>query len=115
MPALTFTPAQVLELAEAFEARADRAQVVIGGGRERCVTAETLRDCAAQVRRFAAMPPPARTEALKRFLEYRSLDVEAAALALEVSARELPPRHAQIARDAVQVLRRFLDLERAAR
>lgn len=108
----TYTRAQVLELAEAFEARAQRAQVVYSGGKARCVTAETLRDCAAQVRRFASMPAPERTTSLDRYLRNKWVDVESAALALEASARELPTRHAEIARDAVLILRRFLDLTR---
>lgn len=115
MSALTFTSPQVLELAEALEARAARAQLVLGRG-HRCATADAIRDCAAQVRRFAQVPAPG--PAVLAHLQashLRRIDVESTALALEACARELPPRHAQVARDAVLVLRRFLDLEATAR
>lgn len=107
----TYTAEEVLELALAFEARAKRARVVYGAGKERCVTSETLEDCARQVRRFAAMPAPARTAELDQYLRQKRVTVETVALDLEFSAKDLPPRHAAIALDAVMVLRRFLDLE----
>lgn len=108
----TFTTEDVLQLAEAFDARARRARVLYCAGKARCATAEAMEDCARQVRRFASMPPPARTVGLEQYLRQKWVTVESVALELELAARDLPPRHAAAAWDAVLVLRRFLDLER---